>query len=114
VKTANLIDSDCYGDDDVGVGDGDFGVRMMMMLIMGMNSETSRFHGEPMPQLLGLGVLWALNDVGPVRTRRRRRRRVLDHRDWRYSWEGGKYVALRARVSNLMMRMILVHVGNAL
>jgi len=114
VKTANLIDSDCYGDDDVGVGDGDFGARMMTLILSEMNSETSRFHGEPMPQLLGLGVLWALNAVRPVRTPRQHRRRVLDHRDRRYPWEGGKYVALRARASNLLMRMMLDHVGIAL
>ena len=74
MKTANQIDSDC---DVAGAGDGDFGV--LIMLMSGMSSETSGFHGEPMPQSLGLGVLWGLIDVGPVRTPGPSRRRVLDH-----------------------------------
>jgi hypothetical protein len=82
---ANQIDSsDClYGGDDVGAGDGDFGILKMLMMTMSgtLNAETSSFHDEPMPRLLGLGVLWALNDVRPVRTPRPSRRRVLDHWD---------------------------------
>lgn len=82
---------------------------------MMMNSETtSRFQGETMPQLLGFGVVWTLNDVRPVRTPRPTRRRDLDHRDWGYSWDGERYVALRASVLNLMVRMMLVQVDNAL
>ena len=82
MKTANQIDIDCYGDDGVDVGDGDFGVLMILLMMMsGMNSETLGFHGESMPRLLGLGVLWALNDVRLVHTPRPTRRRVLDHRD---------------------------------
>lgn len=86
---------------------------MLLLMMSGMNSETSCFYGEPMPRLLGLGALWALNDARPVRTPHQTQSRVLDHRDRRYSWEGGKYVALCAKVLNLMMRMMLVHADSA-
>ena len=82
MKTANQTDSDCYGDDDVGVGDdGDFGVLMSLLMKSGVNSETLRLLGEPMPRLLGFGVLRALNDVRQVHITRPTRGRVLRHWD---------------------------------
>ena len=81
MKTANQIDIDYYTDDGVGVGDGNFEVLMILLMMSGMNSETLRFHGEPMPRSLGLGVLWALNDVRPARTPHPTQRRILNHWD---------------------------------
>ena len=66
-----------------------------------------------MPQLLGLGVLWVVSGVGLVRTRSPSQRHVLNHRHW-YSWEGGRCVALRARLLSLMMWMVMDHVDDAL
>ena len=54
---------------------------MSLSMTSGMNSETTRFHVEPMLQLLGLGVLWAQNDARQVHTTRPTRGRVLYHRD---------------------------------
>ena len=111
---ATQTDSDCYGDDDVDVGGGDYGVPMPLLMTSGISPETVQFHGESMPQLLDLGVLWALYDVRPVHIIRPTRRRVLHHRGRLYSCEGERYVALRKRALNLMMRMMMVHVDSAL
>ena len=113
-KTANQTGSDCYGDDDIGVDGGDFGVLMSLLMTSGMNSETSRIYGESKLQSLGLEVLWTPNGATLVHTTHPTRRRVLNQRNRWYSRGGGRYVALRARVLNLMMQTTMVHVDNAL
>lgn len=94
MKKANQIDSDCYDDDDVDTDDDNgFGVPTMSLV----NSETLGLRDKPMLQLPDLGVLWVMNDVRLVR-RPSPSRHVLNHRDRRYPWEGGRCVAVHVTV----------------
>jgi hypothetical protein len=94
VKATNQIGNDCYDDDDVDIDDGDFYVLMMLMLML---MDAQELHEKPRLQLLGFGVVRVTNDVRLVHTQSPSRHRILNHR---YSWEGGRCVALGARILN--------------
>lgn len=101
MKTVSQIDGACYDDDGADDDVGDFGALMMSMTNL-ISSVNPGLHQKSMPQLLGLEVLWVVNDVGQVHTPSPSRCRFLNQC---YSWEEGRCVGPSARVSNLMMSM---------